>query len=144
MLLADKRESLYCRYKIPSNAINSLGLKELQKGSYWIYASQPEGINKSNKEYPIIQSYVDLFITGCMQIQDRYLIKDFVKQCIQSTKYWDNKIHRDGMLSSDTINFSKKKTEHLNKDNERKRIDIAIPWLWEWQLFVNKTCLRCC
>ncbi|QIW10744.1 gamma-glutamylcyclotransferase family protein [Francisella sp. LA112445] len=90
MKSADSREVHYCRYKIPTTDIQSLGLKNLQKGTYWIYAQQPNAIKKPNKEYPIIQSYVDLFITGCMQIQDRYLIKGFVKECIQTTKGWNN------------------------------------------------------
>ncbi|WP_395166550.1 gamma-glutamylcyclotransferase family protein [Francisella salimarina] len=87
---ADERENFYCRYKIPSSDIKSLGLKNLQKGDYWIYAKQPKDIQKPTTEFPIIQSYVDLFITGCMQIQDRYLIKGFVKECIATTKYWNN------------------------------------------------------
>lgn len=90
MIAADSREYHYCRYKLLPSDIKSLGLRNLEKGDYWIYARQPKDIQKPTQQFPIIQSYVDLFIVGCMQIQDRYLIKDFVKECIETTKYWDN------------------------------------------------------
>jgi len=87
---ADAREVNYCRYKIPAVDVKSLGLKNLQRGDYWIYASELSDIKKPTKEFPIIQSYVDLFVEGCMQIQDRYLVDGFVEQCVKTTKYWDN------------------------------------------------------
>ncbi|KEI34813.1 hypothetical protein FRA_45c13260 [Francisella sp. W12-1067] len=86
----DKRESDYCRYKVPSTDVEALGLKNLQQGDYWIYARDAKAIQKPNEEFPIIQSYVDIFIKGCMEIQNRYLVANYVQQCINTTSLWDN------------------------------------------------------
>ncbi len=55
-----------------------------------MYATQPSSIQKPTQNYPMIQSYVDIFINGCMEIQNRYLVSNYVEQCIETTKYWDN------------------------------------------------------
>ena len=39
-------------------------------------------------DYPIVQSYVDMFIRGCIQVEEKYKINDFAKDCIQSTGQW--------------------------------------------------------
>lgn len=40
--------------------------------------------------YPIVQSYVDIFITGCLQMQARVTEPafDFVEQCVLTTEGW--------------------------------------------------------
>ena len=91
VLAADEREHDYCRYRLDSKDIKSIGLKKLQEGQYWMYASEPSEIKPANTDYPIIQSYVDIFIRGCLEIQDRYLIANYTEQCITTTKLWDNK-----------------------------------------------------
>ena len=40
--------------------------------------------------YPIVQSYVDIFIRGCINIEDKFKIKHFAIDCIQSTDQWSN------------------------------------------------------
>ncbi|MFC4893146.1 gamma-glutamylcyclotransferase family protein [Pseudofrancisella aestuarii] len=89
VLAADEREHDYCRYKLEPKDVKSLGLKNLPKGQYWIYATNAKEIHEATKEYPIIQSYVDLFMNGCLEIQDRYLIKDYAEQCIKTTGLWN-------------------------------------------------------
>lgn len=45
-------------------------------------------------DFPIVQSYVDTFIRGCIQIEEKFKINNFAKDCIKSTgqwsTYWEN------------------------------------------------------
>jgi hypothetical protein len=38
--------------------------------------------------YPIAQSYVDIFLSGCLEQEERYNLKDFARQCITTTTDW--------------------------------------------------------
>ena len=86
----DKRELTYCRYKVDTSDIKPLGLKNIEKGVYWIYAISPDQITEPTKDIPIVQSYIDLFIVGCMQVQNRYLVKNYVQECLDTTANWNN------------------------------------------------------
>ena len=68
----DEREVGYCRTKINVSNLKPMGLETLPKGNYWIYTINPNNLSSPSEEYPIIQSYVDIFISGCFQIQKRY------------------------------------------------------------------------
>jgi len=54
----------------------------------WIYNSAKELHQYPADDYPIVQSYVDIFIRGCIQVEEKYRIKNFAKDCIQSTAQW--------------------------------------------------------
>ena len=45
-------------------------------------------INLPNEKYPIVQSYVDIFLNGCFQIQDKFKINEFSDLCVQTTTGW--------------------------------------------------------
>ena len=62
----DQRESGYCRVKVSAKNIIPLGLTILPEGSYWAYAQKNNDIEKPNKEYPLAQSYIDVFLDGCI------------------------------------------------------------------------------
>jgi hypothetical protein len=49
-----------------------------------------ETLAAPDAEYPIVQSYVDIFITGCLELQTRVADPDldFVAQCVQTTDGW--------------------------------------------------------
>ena len=56
----------------------------------WIYISTETLHQYPADDYPIVQSYVDLFIRGCIQVQEKYKIKHFAIDCIQSTGQWSD------------------------------------------------------
>ena len=45
-------------------------------------------IKKPSKSHPIVQSYVDIFMNGCFQIQKKYRLIEFANQCVENTKEW--------------------------------------------------------
>lgn len=85
----DIRESDYCRVLVSDTNISILkNTLPIPAGQVWIYVTKPEYIKKSSSRFPIVQSYVDIFITGCIQQEQRYNIEGFAKQCIETTSDW--------------------------------------------------------
>ena len=90
-LAADKREYMYCRTRVQPEHIKAMGLKKLHKGTFWVYVKKDNKATELSAEYPIVQSYVDIFLDGCLQIQKIYGINDFAEQCINTTHGWPAK-----------------------------------------------------
>ncbi len=84
----DQRESGYCRIQIAKKNISPLGLSRLPLGTYWVYAQKNNSVQLPTTQYPIVQSYVDIFIDGCMNVAQRYQLKSFSKQCVTHTTGW--------------------------------------------------------
>ena len=70
-----------------------------QKGKVWIYVNdfKPGELEKSlpTPQFPIVESYVDICLTGCLQIEQGFPdAGDFASEFITSTqkwsKYWEN------------------------------------------------------
>ncbi|RFC35399.1 MAG: hypothetical protein DID90_2727554451 [Candidatus Nitrotoga sp. LAW] len=85
----DKREFSYCRLAVEPE--NYSLLKQdipLSPGQTWIYVNKPDTIATANRRYPIVQSYVDIFLSGCLELEQRFELKDFAKQCLFTTSNW--------------------------------------------------------
>ena len=92
----DKREFAYCRLAVEPK--NYSLLKQdipLSPGQAWIYVNKPETIATANKRYPIVQSYVDIFLSGCLELEQRFELKDFAKQCLVTTSNWSTQWMND-------------------------------------------------
>lgn len=92
----DKRESVYCRYAVAPGQIELLDGWALPTPSQvWIYALPPDGTaDIPTAEKPIVQSYVDIFLTGCIALADQVNSQmhpnlDFAVQCIETTDSWN-------------------------------------------------------
>jgi hypothetical protein len=97
----DQRETYYCRDEVDPGALRMLdGSAVPEEGQIWIYASRPEAVDPPNADYPIAQSYVDIFITGCLQVAERVVgqNQDFAKQCITTTAGWSPHWVNDRLL----------------------------------------------
>ncbi len=85
----DKRERHYQRVNVGLQDLQALTKKPLPDGQYWLYvvrkARQPP-----HQNYPILQSYVDIFLAGCLELQARFHLPHFARQCITSTNNWHN------------------------------------------------------
>jgi len=87
----DARETWYCRQKVKVNDVKffNSNLTADQNGEYWIYVNKPEFTAKPNEEYPIVQSYVDIFVSGCLEIEDKYALAGYAAACIDTTVGWN-------------------------------------------------------
>ncbi len=84
----DRRERYYCRVLVPGKQIHLLIEQKLPRGEYWIYALKPELMAPPSARYPIVQSYVDIFLAGCLEIEEKYHLKNFAAACVNTTGDW--------------------------------------------------------
>ena len=90
----DARESAgYERCEIDYKDITLLdGRSEPPVGKYWAYISKLDSALKDNlasPQFPIVQSYVDICINGCLEIEGKYpMAKDFAAKFIETTQNW--------------------------------------------------------
>ncbi|MDQ3267265.1 MAG: gamma-glutamylcyclotransferase [Pseudomonadota bacterium] len=92
----DKREFSYCRLAVEPENYSLLKQDiSLSPGQAWIYANKPDTIATANRRYPIVQSYVDIFLSGCLELQQRFELKDFAKQCLVTTSNWSTQWMND-------------------------------------------------
>tara|TARA_E500000178_G_C16697205_1_gene606496 strand:- start:74 stop:691 length:618 start_codon:yes stop_codon:yes gene_type:complete len=91
IIATDNREQGYCRIKVDKDKIKPLGLDKIPKGDYWVYAQKnTEKIILPSKKRPIVQSYVDIFLNGCIEIGDQFQLPGFLSKCIETTHMWLN------------------------------------------------------
>jgi len=86
----DEREELYCRVSVRTDHMRMLDGASVQQGQYWIYVNKPDAVMPANERFPIVQSYVDIFLTGCQQLARRAVAfeGDLMRECIITTKGW--------------------------------------------------------
>jgi hypothetical protein len=90
-LASDAREINYCRTEVDPATIKMLDGSTVPASSQiWIYTTKPSRVAAPDSRHPIVQSYVDIFITGCLQMQARVseMDFDFVEQCVLTTDGW--------------------------------------------------------
>ena len=85
---SDLRESGYCRKRVKPEQLLRLDQDPLPEGEIWIYAAPPDRVQTPNSDYPIVQSYVDLFLGGCLELQKQFALADFAEQCVSTTSGW--------------------------------------------------------
>jgi gamma-glutamylcyclotransferase (GGCT)/AIG2-like uncharacterized protein YtfP len=86
----DRREVSYCRRSVPIPDIRSLERApfDVNGGQVWIYVNEPQAAATPNANYPIVQSYVDIFLSGCLEQEQRFELRDFAQRCIATTRDW--------------------------------------------------------
>lgn len=73
----DKRESGYSRLKVDQGTIKLLDRTCTINGNIWVYVSEDPQF--PTKQRPIVQSYVDVILIGCLSYGEKFA-KDWIKQ----------------------------------------------------------------
>ena len=85
----DRQAKLECRRKIKQNNLKAMNDKGIPAdGDIWFYEAQPKYVDRPADGYPIAQSNIDVFLTGCIEQSERFKIKDFADLCVSTTKFW--------------------------------------------------------
>jgi gamma-glutamylcyclotransferase (GGCT)/AIG2-like uncharacterized protein YtfP len=92
----DQRETGYNRDRIDQKNITMLnGSRSAPEGDIWFYASKEK--RYASPECPIVQSYVDICLNGCLELEATYPLaqeagfaETFLKTCSHWSKYWVN------------------------------------------------------
>ena len=90
----DERESGYTREHIASH-LEILSGGSVPKGEIYIYLNKfKDGQREKSvptRDFPIVQSYVDICLTGCLQIEKGFPdAADFAREFIKTTQEWSN------------------------------------------------------
>src|SRR6185503_5138291 len=75
----DRRESSYCRSAVPAARMDLLdaGFALPAGAQAWIYVTNPRALSAPDAVHPIVQSYVDVFVSGCLEQEERYHLAGF-------------------------------------------------------------------
>lgn len=84
----DARENGYCRVQLSKSQIETLDLSAVPDGEIWLYANKQQSMASPSRTFPIVQSYVDVFLTGCLQVEAKYQLPGFARECVVSTHNW--------------------------------------------------------
>jgi hypothetical protein len=86
----DRREASYCRSNVPFSSITALEKQpsEALSGQAWIYVNSAAAIATPSARFPIVQSYVDIFVSGCLEQEQRFQLEGFARQCLATTQDW--------------------------------------------------------
>lgn len=90
----DARERSYCRKPVDPAQVDFLdGWALPADAQVWIYVNKPDNVVQPDANRPIVQSYVDIFLTGCFQLEKQLLPDiaarlDFPAECIRTTAGW--------------------------------------------------------
>lgn len=86
----DRREASYCRSSVAAPDIKPLegGYLPPQDAQAWIYVSRPQSVATPDPRNPIVQSYVDIFVSGCLEQEQRLGLADFSRECLATTAGW--------------------------------------------------------
>jgi hypothetical protein len=86
----DKREVGYRPMKLDSSQISMLdGSRTAPDGDIWFYGNTEKKI--PSLEHPIVQSYVDICLDGCLEIEATYPLarqSNFAEQFIKTSSHW--------------------------------------------------------
>ena len=114
--LIDKREFLYHREQVNLNAIEftSNRFKIKADDNIWIYITDKP--SKASKDFPIIQSYVDVCLSGAMQLEEEFHLENFAIDFIKTTKQWSQSWVNDRIFP---------RAPHLHQP-DAYRIDVML------------------
>ena len=110
LIATDKREVSYCRTRVAISDIKPLETEFLPdpNGQTWIYISMPPNVATPNSDYPIVQSYVDIFVSGCLEQEQRFGLAEFSQQCLSTTTDWSEHWVNDRIYPRRPFNFQPK------------------------------------
>ena len=84
----DRRESGYCREQVPKEQLEVLTGSVQDNAQFWIYTLKGQKPDQPDSNHPIVQSYVDIFIGGCLEQQNQFDLEGFAQTCIETTQGW--------------------------------------------------------
>lgn len=90
VLATDGRETGYCRRPVAPSQIKLLdpsAVVPLDRQA-WIYVNTAASTASPTRDKPIVQSYVDIFVSGCLEQEERFRLRGFAAECLATTSGW--------------------------------------------------------
>lgn len=122
----DSDDKSACRMKIATrNLLPMTSSKVKDDGEYWIYVTRKKQQQEPVANYPIYQSMVDEFLTGCFEQAERFKLPDFADQCMQTTYGWSSSWVNDRVrpVKSKLVQGRKKQVDALLMKYQKEYFD---------------------
>jgi len=90
----DLRERGYHRQRLePGQSRMAVPPHDVLDADTWIYVRDPDELRPPDEQYPIIQSYVDVCMTGCIDIAQSHpnACGDFARDFVDTTDGWSER-----------------------------------------------------
>jgi hypothetical protein len=85
----DAREAIYCRLPVEGQRYQLLAPETPPvTGEVWIYVSLQQALRTAEVNFPLVQSYVDVFLSGCIELEARFHLSGFASECVTTTTDW--------------------------------------------------------
>lgn len=84
----DEREYFYCRVLVQPEAMSMIGEGSPPDGQTWIYVNLGSSLGLASEEIPLVQSYIDIFLSGCLELEKQFGEVGFAEQCVTTTTNW--------------------------------------------------------
>lgn len=86
----DRREASYCRASVAATQVKPAERLPvaMEAGQVWIYVNKPGAVAAPTARFPIVESYVDIFVSGCLEQEQRFNLEGFAQRCITTTHEW--------------------------------------------------------
>ena len=65
------------------------------QGQVWLYVQPRRHASAPMALYPVLQSYVDRFIGGCLQLEREHHVPGLARQCVNTTSGWSSYWYQD-------------------------------------------------
>jgi len=123
----DKREEGYYRLKLARTQVEALSWQKLPEYNCEIYVyiiPKENQLQRATFELPILQSYIDIVINGCLEYGE-----EFARKFIQTTYGWNNYWLNDRSIPRRPWIHEKnfRKIDTLLKEELREKYTIKLP-----------------
>ena len=94
----DSHEKYSCRIKVDPSKFQPMTHKKVDNdGEYWVYQTKKKQKLSPAANFPIYQSQVDQFLTGCIEQAERFKLSEFADECMKTTHNWSPSWSNDRM-----------------------------------------------
>jgi hypothetical protein len=127
----DEKEKYFYRQRVRDSQIQFLNGSDAQlvqrgnevmKPRFWIYLVRPDFQGCPSPTCPILQTYLDIFVEGCLQIEETFGISDFTQESLCTTKGWREMQWRSYIQDRETDGNQL----HIVEEAEFMKIDEAL------------------
>ena len=114
-----------CRVKVNRSQLQTMNnIAVPTEGEFWIYQVRDfkYTVKAPEADYQIMQSYIDRFLTNCIQQAKRFNLGSFADACVTSTKNWSKHWANDrrAPLEKQIVQTQPQKVDNLLKKYEGK------------------------
>ena len=98
----DRMAKRECRVKLNRSHLKGMNDMNLpESGDIWVYQTPKKNVAPPAEDFPVLQSDVDVFLTGCIEQAEHFKLKEFAELCVSTTRHWSMHWNNDRRSPAD-------------------------------------------